>query len=171
MKYVFVINGVGGAGKDEFIKYVKEKVGEDDAIANISTSDGYKIIARDEFGWDRKKDDKGRRLLAELMRVSREYNDGVFENTKSRIIKYLKGSSTKCVFVHVREPEEIKKYVGYFGDRTKTILVKRDNIITPDNDSDKGVFDYEYDIVIENNSTLKGLSRIASYFVKKYLSQ
>lgn len=53
----------------------------------------------------------------------------------------------------IREPKEIEKAKKAFG--AKTILIKRNNVkIITSNMADAGVFDYDYDFVIENNGTL-----------------
>ena len=69
------------------------------------------------------------------------------------------------LFLHIREPKEITRAVLRFN--AKTILITRSSIhkITS-NLSDKNVFNYNYDYVIENNGTLDDLKDKAKKFIK-----
>ncbi|MDA3834719.1 MAG: hypothetical protein PF495_15145 [Spirochaetales bacterium] len=62
MKKIFYVNGVGGCGKDTFLDYVDEFM----VTTRTSTVDAVKEIARERFGWDGVKDEKGRALLSAL---------------------------------------------------------------------------------------------------------
>ena len=55
------------------------------------------------------------------------------------------------MFLHIREPKEIERAKQEFN--ATTILIKRDSVPhIVSNMADGGVFDYDYDIVVDNNS-------------------
>lgn len=159
---IFIINGVGGSGKDTFVDFIINNCKK--YIINVTSSDEIKRVAK-ILGWNCKKDEKGRKFLSELMQLVRDYNDGIFNYW----CEFIGNNSNKnnILFLHVREPNEIIKYVKKFN--CKTILVERQNIKVPDNISDKGVMDYNYDIIIENSLGLKNLEELAIKFIKTQL--
>ena len=59
---IIVINGRGGVGKDEFIKWCREANND---IYSVSSVDYVKEIAR-LIGWNGEKDVKGRKFLSDL---------------------------------------------------------------------------------------------------------
>lgn len=71
---------------------------------------------------------------------------------------------TKALFIHCREPEEIKKLLNTIPD-SKTILVKRpNNDYCKNNAADLNVDNFKYNIVINNNSNLEHLKELAYNF-------
>ena len=59
------------------------------------------------------------------------------------------------IFIHIREPEEIKKIEDYYGSECITIFVNNKNVKeVKSNSSDAGVADYKYDYYVDNNGTL-----------------
>jgi hypothetical protein len=70
------------------------------------------------------------------------------------------------VFIHCREPEEIRKLVKTLDARTLLVRRAAAENITASNQSDANVFDYEYDIHINNNGSLAELERTAEVFIK-----
>jgi transcriptional regulator of NAD metabolism len=78
----------------------------------------------------------------------------------------------RILFLHIREPEEIEKAVKKFEEyNAKTILVKRDSVkhITS-NMADENVFNYDYDIVINNNGSLEDLRNKVVCFFNDFLN-
>ena len=86
-----------------------------------------------------------------------------FNSIKDAVDKFNK-SDNKIMFIHIREPEEIKRAVEQFS--AKTLLVKRTGLkaITT-NYSDASVENYNYDYVIINN-TLEQLDKEAQKFIE-----
>lgn len=168
---IFVVNGKPRSGKDTFanniISVLKTLNSDDTGIyfENLSTIDQIKCIAKKCFGWDGIKDEKGRRLLADLKDASRRYNEGPFNYIleNRQIFKLddinLKNKYLFVTVVHSREPSEIKMFKDYFGDICYTVLVRRDLKENSEenlsNHADKNVENYDYDIVIDNNGTLE----------------
>lgn len=158
MKQIIVINGTGGSGKDTFIEFVSKY----EKIVNFSTIDKVKEIAY-LIGWNGKKTEKDRKFLSDLKKLTTEYNDMSFEVMK-QAIKDFQVSDKEIMFIHIREPEEIKRTVDQF--KAKTLLIKRTGLkAITSNLSDARVEEYPYDFKIEN-TTLKNLEKEACNFVK-----
>lgn len=170
VKY-YILNGVSASGKDTFVEYcnfVSYHVG----ISHFSSVMWVKNIA-EYAGWDKEKDEKGRNLLSGLKHLLTEYNDLPFKNTTKCIEEYAKSLNpplfdwiTNClIFIDVREPEEIERYKKYFN--AKTVLIRNPSAEAKVfNESDLDVLDYNYDIVVWNDSTKEHLKELAKEFVK-----
>lgn len=164
MKKIFIINGSGGVGKDTFVKLISNFI----PAINYSSVDKVKIIAK-QIGWDGiSKTDKDRKLLSDLKALTTEYNDMSFNCLKHTVSNFFDISSASCLFLHIREPEEIKRAVQEFN--AETILIKRNSTqaITT-NVSDANVENYKYDYIINNDGTLEDLEIEARKFVYKYI--
>ena len=73
-------------------------------------------------------------------------------------------SKQTFIFIHCREPEEIKKFKKYFKNKCITLLIKRPEFILYSNSSDRNVDKYEYDKILFNNKSLKHLKKLANNF-------
>ena len=168
-KQIFVINGSGGVGKDTFVELVSvelnDKLKRFHTVVNFSSVDKVKEIAR-EIGWDGKKSEKDRKFLSDLKSLTSDYCDMPFQSMKNKIKEFVRNDEGQVLFLHIREPEEIKRVVNEF--EAKTILVVRDSVTKiTSNVSDKNVFDYHYDVVIENNGTIEDLKEKVKQFVNE----
>lgn len=151
-----IINGTGSSGKDEFIKQCGLF---DENIENISTIDFVKSLAK-HAGWDGKKDERGRRFLSDLKDALVRYDDIPFKETMTNVEMF----NNKTVFIHCREPDEIRKLKNALS--AKTILIKNSNVDgTINNHADKDVGMFEYDYVVDNSTTLGDLIISAQTFV------
>lgn len=162
MKQVIIINGSGGVGKDTFIEFCQKYT----KVMNISSVDKVKEAAKVLAGWNGEKDEKSRKLLADLKELGIWYNDAPFRYISERI-KEFKESDDNIIFIHVREIEEIEKCKKEFG--AKTLLVTNKNV--PEilsNTSDSNVKNYNYDYYIKNDGTLEDLENVAETFVKEF---
>ena len=160
-KQVFIINGSGGCGKDTFVSLVDDI----SYTMNFSSVDKVKEIAR-IIGWNGGKTEKDRKLLSDLKLLCTDYNDMPLNSMKEKFEEFL-DRHANFLFLHIREPEEIKRAKKIFN--AKTILVKRDSVehITS-NMADANVFNYNYDIVIDNNKGIEELRDKAYYLVKDF---
>lgn len=158
--HIFVINGQGGIGKDQFIIYVKEYLNEHGIqVYNISSVDKVKQAAY-ILGFDGEKDEKGREFLFKLKTLSTNYYNGPLRYIQTEI----DGLSKNCVvFVHIREPEEIDKFKQVYTD-SKTILIFNDTKTRYNNYADDFVDKYIYDFYIPNKNTLSNLKDKAKQF-------
>lgn len=170
-KQIFIINGSGGVGKDTFVELVSvelnDKLKRFHTVVNFSSVDRVKEIAK-EIGWDGRKTERDRKFLSDLKSLTRDYCDMPFQTMKNKIKEFLKSEEGQVLFLHIREPEEIKRVVNEFG--AKTILIVRDSATQiTSNTSDKNVFDYHYDFIVDNNDTIEELQEKAKQFVNKFL--
>lgn len=171
-KQIFIINGSGGVGKSTFCRMLflfnNKFPGTSVPIKIISSVDQIKKIA--EFvGWNAKfKTEKDRKFLSDLKSLCSEYNDFIFNYIAAQV-KSFREDYKYVLFIHIREPKEIERVKQAFN--AKTILIKRDSVkhITS-NKSDREVFDYDYDIVINNNGSKDELLNIAEEFCEDLLN-
>ena len=150
-KAVIVINGAGGVGKDTLCEIAAEHF----KVENISSITPIKEIAA-MCGWDGRKDDKSRKFLADLKRLSIEYNDYPTVWATEKYKEFLI-SDREIMFVHIREPEEIAKFVSATGSEAKTLLIRggeRTKRSAYGNSADDGVENYSYDYCFDNSGTL-----------------
>lgn len=165
MRKIIIINGMGGSGKDSFVKACQNI---DPTIQNISSVNYVKQVAY-ELGWDGIKDTKGRRFLSDLKMALSAYNDAPFIMTIKDIEDYGKSAT---VFVHIRESDDISKYKAYFehnGDIVTTVLINNSRVkpITS-NLADADVYNSSYDWIIDNEGTLDDLAQSAEFFLKNF---
>ncbi len=153
MKKVIIINGTARSGKDTVVEIFTKL--QNKIVFNKSTVEIPKEIAT-SIGWDGTKDDKSRKFLSDLKDLITEYNDGIFKS----LINFVNlQNQYSVIFIHCREPKEIAKFKEYFGDQCVTLLVDAQKRLKhiPDNHADKNVYNYKYDLVIDNNSTIENL--------------
>lgn len=171
-KQIFIINGSGGVGKDSFVEMVKsqtKRIGVGNHSSVIKVKEVAKII-----GWDGSKSEKDRKFLSDLKLLTTEYNDMPLNDMKRYVnifMNLISFDKARVVFLHIREPEEIAKAVSEFKEyNAKTILVKRDSVkhITS-NMADENVYNYDYDIVIDNSGTIEDLKEKAKCFLEYFL--
>ena len=173
-KQIFVINGSAGTGKDTFVEMVEnalENINKNYWVENYSSVTRVKEIA-EICGWNPKvKTEKDRKFLSDLKLLLTEYNDLPFKDLGYVVEGFLHDGfeDSKMLFLHIREPIEISKAVNAFN--AKTILVKRDSVIhITSNMADENVFNYDYDIIIENNGMPEDLQEKANQFVNDYMN-
>ena len=167
-KKLLIINGPGGVGKDTLCdlgaKHFK--------VYNTSTIIPIKEIAA-MCGWNGAKDDKSRRFLSELKRLCVEYNDYPTVWGLERFREFL-ASDNEIMFLHIREPEEIAKFVKATGGQAKTLLIRggeRMKKSSYGNASDDCVENYEYDYYFVNDKTLPEAESDFCEFLRKVLSE
>ena len=158
---IFYINGIAKSGKDSFV----DLAGEFIPIKKLSTITKVKYVAAESFGWNGKKDEKGRALLSSIKDAWTEYNDGPVNS----IGKLLENDDWpySAVFIMVREFQEMMKMQERFGG--KTINVVRPGIEPGETEQSflKMIpVNYDYDIVIMNDGCLGDLKEDAKNFAK-----
>lgn len=164
-KQVFIINGSGGVGKDTFVGLVSKVLNH--TVINFSSVDKVKEIAR-IIGWTGSKTEKDRKFLSDLKALCSNYNNMPFNSMNGKVQEFVK-SDAAMLFLHIREPEEIEKAKIAFN--AKSLLIRRDVIkqITS-NRADRNVFNYQYDIVINNDDDLAGFEKKVTEFVNDFNS-
>lgn len=150
-KLVIVINGRGGVGKDTLCEIAATRF----SVMNVSSITPIKEIAA-LCGWDGGKDDRARKFLSDLKRLTVEYNDYPTAWLMDRYSEFLSGSS-EIMFVHIREGEEIAKFVKATGGVAKTLLIRGGDRLQRGeygNASDDEVENYDYDLYFTNDKPL-----------------
>ena len=167
-KTVIIINGKGGVGKDTLCDFVSNHF----RTKKISSITPILTIAK-AGGWNGNKDDKSRKLLSDLKYLFTNYNDLSFNYLKSQTEESLL-TSDEILFIHMREPEEIRKYLKYATEKQltcKTLLIKRDELEQKvyGNDADDMVDYYHYDTIYKNNLPLTEAEKDFITFFKNNL--
>lgn len=173
MKQIFIINGSGGVGKDEFIEMANNQFWRECEVGNYSSVTKIKEIAK-IIGWNGEKTEKDRKFLSDLKLLTTNYNNMPLNDMKRFADNFMsyEAKLPRILFLHIREPEEIEKAVNEFKEyNAKTVLVKRDSVkhITS-NMADENVFNYDYDIIINNDGTTDELKDKAKCFMKDFLN-
>lgn len=159
-KRIVIINGVGGSGKDTFVEFCAKHT----KVINISSVDKVKEAAKILVGWNGEKDEKSRKLLVDLKKLSIDYNDYPTRYILDAHKKFLE-SNANILFIHIREISEIEKLKKILKAETVLLINPRVPKITS-NTSDANVADYVYDREIENAGTLEDLEQKAIEFIK-----
>ena len=164
-KAIFIINGSGGAGKDTVCEMAAAIL----PCRSVSSITPIVEIAR-FAGWDGEKTKEARRLLSRLKEAFTEFNDLSFRYCMQQADAFLEGEE-RLLFIHVREPEEIDRLKRAIGPRCRTLLVRRTGVsgVPYGNRSDDNVENYQYDAVIENNSSLEELQAQVENFLRKFV--
>lgn len=167
-KAVIVINGAGGVGKDTLCDLAAKHF----KVKNISSVDPIKEIAK-FCGWTGVKDDRARKFLHDLKTITAEYNDFPTNWALARFNEFMSGDN-EILFVHIREPLEIEKFVKVTDGFAKTLLVRggeRMNKSHYGNAADDCVENYEYDYYFMNDKTLSeaecGFTKLLSEILSK----
>ena len=159
-KRVVIINGGGGSGKDTFVEFCAKHA----KVINISSVDKVKEAAKILVGWNGEKDEKSRKLLVDLKKLSIDYNEYPTTYILEEHKKFL-DSEAEFLFIHIRESSEIEKIKKLLNAETLLLTNPRVPKITS-NTSDANVNDYNYDYMIENSGTLEELDQKAVGFVE-----
>ena len=154
---IIIVNGKGGSGKDTFEEYFRDfaelcgnKVYKTSMVRTV------KNIAQ-LCGWQGGKDDKDRKFLSDLKMLLDDYNNFAFESVVNDILRAEK-EHYDYIFIDAREPRDIDRLKG-ISLNCYTVLITRKETTNKvyGNDADDCVFDYNYDYVVSNNSTLDEL--------------
>lgn len=183
---VVIINGKPQSGKDTFCKYAQGYC-DDDESANtliISSVDPLKEMLT-QLGWDGTKTDKIRDMLMDMKQLWVQNQDGPTMFLFNNILEFHKACTGEdnIVFVHIREPEEIKKLVnaliGFESmgiDVISLLVIRKGGDDTPNqpaetrrSDDEALINSYEYDVTINNDEDLIKLQELAAEFVDKLL--
>lgn len=165
-KRIVIINGKGGVGKDTLCDVIAKKY----IVKNVSSITPIKEIAR-IGGWQGGKENKDRKFLADLKNLFVEYNDLPFVYLKKEMESFLQAKE-EIPFVHIREIEEIKKFLQYANQKNvtcTTLLITRqeENNKIYGNLADDMVERYAYDLVYKNDMPLEKVEKDFMMFFEK----
>ena len=167
-KLLLIINGPGGVGKDTMCDLAAKHF----KVYNTSTIIPIKELAA-QCGWAGQKDDKSRKFLSDLKRLCVEYNDYPTEWGLARYKEFL-ASENEVMFLHIREPEEIAKFVERTKGAAKTLLIRggeRMKKANYGNASDDCVENYNYDYYFVNDKTLAEAEQGFCELIKSALAE
>lgn len=158
MKKIIVINGRGGVGKDTFISILQESEKYYGKIKSISSIDFIKFAISYLIGdYDPIKDNAYRKLLSDVKRALVEYNDTPTLLLYKEVINFINNENLEYLFVHIREPEEIEKFIESCKELDASIITllirntsKGYDEKTYGNYSDDNVENYKYDYIFNN---------------------
>lgn len=160
MSKVIVLNGSGGVGKDTFVSllsyYYKGK------IYNQSSIEEAKRIAT-FCGWKGEKTDRDRKFLSDVKRALIEWREIPY---RQMLAFYEDHKEEDCIIIfHIREPDEIEKIVSNNFLDCITVLITNKHVedITT-NPSDAGVYNYNYDYILDNSGTLSDFDVTVLHF-------
>lgn len=166
---IICINGFPRAGKDTFCNLCEEI--RPTFTKSFSTVDFVKDIAR-QCGWDGTKTENNRKFLADLKELLVRWDNVPYKDIVKKIEleehnleMYGIDPKLLLIFVHVREPQEIKKFVGALG--AKTLLIKRSAEESKEHlsSADSNVYDMTYDYEIVNDGSIEELKDKAKQFI------
>ena len=169
-KAVIVINGAGGVGKDTLCDAAATAY----KTRNISTITPIKEIAS-FCGWNGVKDNKSRKFLSDMKRLCADYNDFPTNWAKAQFENFLQ-TDEEILFVHIRESEEISKFVQATGGVAKTLLIRGGDRFkqkcgkygnTSDDDVEKYNYDYYYDNDLPFDETEKAFCSLLETITKE----
>lgn len=149
-KAVIIINGAGGVGKDTLCGFAAAEY----RVANRSSVDQVKEIARNYAGWsDERKDSKSRKFLSDLKALLVDYCDAPCRYLEAEYRNFLE-SDGELLFVHIREIAEIRKFrerILALGQTPCYTLLIRRGAASPswgnrsDDEVEQGDYDWYYD--------------------------
>lgn len=169
---VFCVNGFPCSGKDFFCDYIKDNTKLD--VYKFSTIDKVKETAY-LFGWNGEKNEISRLYLSKLKSLFTVWLDGPFNDIRKKINSinnfyenYDVPTKKVVVFIMSREPDEINRFKNEL--QAKSILIYRP-LVEKDykNHSDNDVLLYNYDYIINNDSTLVNFVNQINKFIDEVL--
>ena len=167
---IVCINGMPMAGKDLFCEYCKKEI--DGYSESFSTIDYVKELAV-KIGWEGRKTPEDRKFLSDLKDALTNWRDIPY----NKVIEAIKNWTYPfeqfemplddvLIFVHVREPKEINKFVK--KNNAITLLLRRPEAerLPTSNHADKEVFNYDYDFELWNDGSKEKLRQEARLFLE-----
>lgn len=159
---VIVINGSAGVGKDTFVSLCQEL---NDKVCNVSTVDFVKQIAY-QCGWFGTKTETDRKFLSDLKDLLEDWNDV----PNKKIDEFIQAHTDCIIFVHAREPKNIRYYVKKYN--AISLLIKNSRVQkVSTNHADREVEDYDYSYAINNDSSFEDLKKTAEWFLNEITSK
>ena len=183
---VVIINGKPQSGKDTFCRFAQGYCNDDESANTliISSVDPLKEMLA-QLGWDGTKTDEIRDMLMCMKQLWVQNQDGPTMFLFNNILEFHKACTGEdnIVFVHIREPEEIKKLVNALTgfesmgiDVISLLVIRKGGEDTPNqsaetrkSDDEALINSYNYDITINNDGDLIRLQELAAEFVDKLL--
>ena len=173
---IICLGGKAQHGKDTSAKYLQEHLTEiGKKVLIVHQADLLKNMARDMFGWDGQKDEKGRRLLQYLgTDLVRQRDPDFWVDHLVRTLTVLDGEWDIVLIPDTRFPNEIQKFKDV-GFNVTYMRVIRSNFKSPLTEEQQNHFsetaldNVDADLYVYNGGTLEVLSemmqQIAFYLI------
>lgn len=149
------ISGKAQSGKDTAGEFLVNKY----EFKRVASADALKRIARNIFGWDAVKDEKGRKFLQDLAMAVRGYDKDYWIRVTLQEInsQRTRNKVENFVITDVRFENEAK----YLKEQGAILVrINRPDILLYDHVSETELDNYEgFNFVLENNSTIKDLEK------------
>ena len=166
-KTVIVINGSGGVGKDTLCDMAAKHY----KVRNVSSITPIKELAA-QCGWSGEKNEKSRKFLSDLKRLTTEFNDFPTKWIYNEFLEFMT-TDEEIMFVHIRESEEIDKFVHITGNKARTLLIRGGNRFADKakygNASDDLVEEYNYDHYFTNDNPIDRTEEIFCNFLNSII--
>lgn len=167
-KVCFIINGVGGCGKDSLINLLAPTF----KVKNVSSITPINELAK-MTGWDGVKTDRARKFLFDLKSLVTEFNDYPTRYVLNEYHKFL-SSDEQIMFIHIRESENIQRFVNLTDGKVKTLLITpRKELMNKvfGNHADDDVYNYDYDYTFANDQPLETIAPSWITFIQNILDK
>lgn len=164
MNYFILISGKSQVGKDTladfFISHIRENEDYDIEPEKIGFANNIKRVAKENFGWDGKKDEKGVNLLIDIGEIGRKYNQNIWVNN---LLEKCFTSNCKKQFLYIiKDWRFFNEYQRIYEKFPLSLIYKiringsskNKNIFINQNASTENELDnqsYLMDYIIENN--------------------
>lgn len=162
-KFIFVLNGAAGAGKDSFVLFLNflgvkvQKESSIDKVKEVATL----------CGWDGSKTERNRKFLSDLKALTNSYNDMSFVDICKKVKEFTGNRTVNVLCIDIREPDQIERAKKAFG--AITVLIENDRVdILTSNESDAHVLDYEYDYIVKNNGSVEDFLEESKKFISYF---
>ena len=165
MKKVYVTNGSAENGKDSFAEFVGKYISTYKYSSIDLVKEMFEVVGVSKEN----KTEKKRKLWSDGKDLLTKYDDIPFKDIASIVTDFKNNKiETEVLLIDIREPEEIARAVETFG--AETILIRNQNAIKiKSNHADRDVENYNYDYIIENDSTLEQLEKMAYLFTEQVI--
>ena len=181
-----LISGKAGVGKSSLAKLIQERLDYMDGLVvrNVALASPIKALCYNQLGWNGEKDSKGRKLLQDIGKAGRDYDEDTWV---VKLLEYVE--SNPLVLPHIvliddwRFPNELE-----FIEKNPLYNVLTVRVEAPNRESLKGTPEYNdvsetslptatdvtnYGFVVMNELTPKELLQsaleIADYITEKYI--
>ena len=196
-KAIVIINGKGGIGKDTLINSIEQ--GKNCYVYNTSSIDLVRDMCESVIALSSRveKDLAYRQMLADIKHAvdcyyrqkhgigltTKDMISNVFEGWLEDDLKKIEGYASSVIssviFIHIREPENIKEFLAEAKKELKkrdindiiltTLLIRSERgLDSYGNASDDGVEDFEYEHIYESKD---GINEDAECFRKMFFSE
>lgn len=186
---VFIINGMGTAGKDEFAKAVNvammKATGFPDNekhsyLIKLSSVDYPKQVCK-YCGWYGGKTEKDRKFISDINLALEEWNNSPLQTVLDKIEFSINNTKdredceqAKYFFVDIREPYRIDKFKNMckqLNYQVFTVFIRRPGIpqITSNVADAFTLKPYDYDYYLDNDGTLEEWYEKSAKFAKEII--